>query len=185
MARTLRGLDVGWAGPLKASDKLSKLLEEENSGAFLVEFHYGVNPQSARRIVQQHGFVVQEAEVGLLPWHLLVSGHHQALRELAGHEEVAYISAGPLRPVCGRERVSGCPGPITEAGAVADYSLADNGWARDANGNVALQYIFDSMTQKLDSNVARSQVERAFSEWARYTNLSFTPAAQSGAARTV
>ncbi len=106
------------------------------------------------------------------------------MRELAGHEEVAYIMRADPELLT-RKRVAGCAGPIAEAGPVADYSLADTGWPRDAQGNVALQYIFDTMTQKLDSNVARSQVERAFSEWARYTNLAFTPAQQAGGARTI
>lgn len=182
-APDLRDLGVSWAGPLDPADKLSRLLEEENSGAFLVEFHPGVGRQVGRRIALQHGFLVHETE-GLLPGHLLVTGNHQALRELAGHEEVSYIlPAGP--ELFRGPRVSGCPGPITEAGPVADYALADSGWPQDSNGNVALEYIFDSMTQKLDANVARSQVERAFSEWARYGNITFTPALTSGAARTI
>jgi hypothetical protein len=179
----LRGLGVKWAGPLEAADKLSKGLNDENSGAFLVEFHRGVNRRTAQRIVQQHGFLVHETE-GVLAWHLLVTGAHAALRELAGHEEVAYIMRADPELLT-RKRVAGCPGPITEAGPVADYALADTGWLRDAQGNAALQYIFDTMTQKLDSNVARSQVERAFSEWARYANLTFTPAQQTGGARTI
>ncbi len=182
-APDLRDLGVSWAGPLDPADKLSGLLEKENSGAFLVEFQPGVGPATARRIALQHGFLVHETE-GLLPGHLLVTGNHQALPELAGHEEVSYIlPAGP--ELFRGKRVSGCPGPITEAGPVADYALADSGWPQDSNGKVDLQYIFDSMTQKLDANVARSQVERAFSEWARYGNIAFTPAMQSGAARTV
>jgi hypothetical protein len=182
-APDLRDLGVVWAGPLDPADKLSQWLEDENSGAFLVEFHPGVSPQTARRIALQHGFLVHETE-GLLPGHLLVTGNHQALRELAGHEEVAYIlPAGP--ELFNGKRVSGCPGPITVAGPVADYALADSGWPPDAQGNVALQYMFDTITSKLDANVVLSQVERAFAEWARYANIAFTPALQSGAARTI
>ncbi|MDR3702791.1 MAG: matrixin family metalloprotease [Candidatus Sulfopaludibacter sp.] len=179
----LSGLGARWTGPLDAADKLSKGLNDENSGTYLVEFHRGVNPRVARGIVRQHGFLVHETE-GLIPWHLLVTGGHSALRDLAGHEEVAYIMRADPE-LLARKRVAGCGGPITEAGPVADYALADTGWLRDAQGNAALQYIFATMTQKLDANVARSQVERAFSEWARYTNLTFTPAQQTGAARTI
>ncbi len=179
----LSGLDVEWAGPLDAADKLSKGLNDEDSGTYLVEFHGGVSSPMARRIVRQHGFLVHETE-GLIPWHLLVTGGHSALRDLAGHEEVAYIMRADPELLT-RKRVAGCAGPITEAGPVADYALADTGWLRDAQGNVALQYIFDTITQQLDSNVARSQVERAFSEWARYTNLTFTPTQQTGTARTI
>ncbi len=179
----LSGLDVEWAGPLDASDKLSKGLNDENSGVFLVEFHRGVGSRVARGIARQHGFLVHETD-GLIPWHLLVTGDHSALRALAGHEEVAYIMRADPELLT-RKRLAGCAGPITEAGPVADYALADTGWLRDAQGNVALQYIFNTMTQKLDSNVARSQVERAFSEWARYTNVTFTPGQLTGTGRTI
>ena len=176
-------LPVVWASPLDPLDKLSRTLEAENSGAYIVEFHRGITPQSARSIARRHGFEAHEVD-GLLPWHLLVTGSHASLGSLAGNEEVAYVL--PASPeLFGGKRVSGCPGPIAEAGPIADYSLADTGWTRDSSGQVSLQYIFDSMTRKLDANVARSQVERAFSEWARYTNLSFTPALQAGGARTV
>jgi len=182
-APDLRDLGVSWSGPLDPGDKLSRLLTEENSGAFLVEFHPGVNPLLARSIARQHGFEVHEVD-GLLPGHLLVTGNHHALKLLADHQEVSYIlPAGPELLV--RRRVYGCPGPITEAGPIADYALADSGWPKDAQGHVALQYMFDSVTQKLDANVARSQVERAFSEWQRYASVTFSPALQAGAAREI
>jgi hypothetical protein len=178
-----RNLGVRWAGPLEASDKLSPALAAEMSGAYLVSFHRGMAGRAARSIAAQHGFQVLEVE-GVLPWHLLVTGNHLALPALAGHGEVAYIApAGPVM-FSGR-RVFGCAGAITEPAPVADYVLADSGWPKDEQGRVALQYVFASMTRKLDSNVARSQVERALGEWSRYTNLTFTPGAQAGAARTI
>src|ERR1035438_4628875 len=54
-APDLGGLGVSWAGPMDPGDKLSRMLEEENSGAFLVEFHPGVGRRVARRIALQHG----------------------------------------------------------------------------------------------------------------------------------
>jgi hypothetical protein len=86
----LSGLGARWTGPLDAADKLSKGLNDEDSGSYLVEFHRGVKSRVARGIVQQHGFLVHDTN-GLIPWHLLVTGGHSALRDLAGHEEVAYI----------------------------------------------------------------------------------------------
>ncbi len=182
-AADLRGLDLASARAFLPEEKLSPLLPADTSGLFLVEFHPGTSPAKAREIAQRHGFLAPRVE-GLLAGHVLVSGRYAALRELAGQDEVAYIlPASPDLFIA--HRVAGCPGPITQAGPVADYILADTGWPRDSSGNVALQYIFDTVTAKLDPNVARSQVERAFSEWARYTNVSFRPTSQAGGARTI
>lgn len=178
----LWGLGVVWAGAMNGADKISPLLAGQADGLVLVEFHPGVEGQTARAIAAQHGFAVHEI-AGLLPGHLVLGGDRRGLADLAGHPEVAYIL--PAAPgLAGRRAVYGCPGPITGAGPVADYALADNGWSKDASGNVALQYVFDSLTQKMDAGIARAQVERAFTEWARYANISFTPAVAS-AARTI
>ncbi len=179
----LRRLPIVWMGSLRPADKLSRALEERPSAWYLVEFHPGTSGEAARAIAGQHGFVIEEV-LGLVPGHLVVSGAYAKLRALAEHEEVAYILPADPGLLRGR-RVAGCPGPITEAGPLADYVLADSGWPRDAQGHVALQYLFDSMTGKLDANVARSQVERAFAEWARYSGLSFSPAVQGGGSRTI
>jgi hypothetical protein len=182
-APDLRGLGVTWAGPLRTVDKLSNLLARENTGAYLVVLHPGVEAAAAGRIARRQGFEMHDAE-GLLPGHLLLTGNHHALAALAGHEEIAYIlPAGP--EMFTSKRVYGCPGPITEAGPVAEYSLAATGWPKDAQGRVALQYVFESMTRKLDSSIARSEVERALAEWARYSNVSFSPGTKAGQARSI
>jgi hypothetical protein len=163
--------------------KLSRLLAEENSGLYLVVFRADVTVERARDIARRDGYISYAVE-GLLRGHLVVSGRHGALTALAGHDEVAYVlPADPELLV--RKRVYGCTGPITAASTAAGYSMAATGWPKDAQGRVALEYVFDSMTRKLDPNVARSQVERALSEWARYANISFTPALQPGGSRTI
>lgn len=179
----LAGLGVRQAGPLEAADKLSPLLVEERSGAYLVELHPGVDPRVGRSMVRRLGFQVHET-AGLLPGHLLVTGNRQELEALAAHDEVAYVLPAGAELFTAR-KVVGCPGGFTEVGPLADYVLAGTGWPKDAQGRVALQYIFDTVTRKLDANVARSQVERALMEWTRYANVTFTPAMRSGGGRTV
>jgi hypothetical protein len=164
-------------------EKLSRLLAGENSGLYLLVFRPDVAPERARDIARRDGYFCHSVD-GLLPGHLVVSGHHAALAELAGHDEVAYVlPADPELLI--RKRVYGCAGPIMTTSSVAEYRLAATGWPKDEQGRVVLQYVLDSMTRKLDPNIARSQVERALSEWARYANISFTPALQPGGSRTI
>jgi len=172
-----------WVTAGARDEKLSRLLAEENSGLYLVVFRADVTAERARDIARRDGYFSYAVE-GLLPGHLVVSGRHAALAALAGHDEVAYVlPAGHEMLV--RKRVYGCNGPISAPGTVAEYSIAATGWPKDAEGRVALQYVLDSVTRKLDSNVARSQVERALSEWAHYANISFTPVLQPGGSRTI
>src|SRR5271157_5202535 len=162
----LRGLDVLWAGPMEAVDKISPALANDSSGVYLVMFHPDVESEPARDIVQSRGLQILE-NPGLLPGHLLVAGHRARVLTLAAHDAVAYIM--PARTELAlRKRVYGCPGALTPAGSVADYVLADSGWPADASGGVALGYFFESLTPKLDSNTVQSEIERALAQWARY-----------------
>jgi hypothetical protein len=133
--------------------------------------------------VVSEGFQVLE-NPNLLPAQLLVAGPSSHLIELAANDGVAYILPASADLIIGN-RVMGCAGPLTEAGPVAEYALVGNGWAPDPGGGVAHRYFFDSTAPKLDANLVRGEIERAFLEWARYANISFTPADGEAAARSI
>lgn len=179
----LHGLGVTWAGPLEPTDKISPELANDQGDVYLVMFHPDVEPEAAHEMVEQSGLWMLE-NPGLLPGHLLVTGSRDRVLSLSASDEVAYIM--PARTELAlRRRVFACPGPLTPAGSVADYALMGTGWPKDANGGVALQYFFDSLTPKLDSNAARSEIERALAEWARYANITFSAAQQASAAHSI
>jgi hypothetical protein len=178
----LHGLDAVWAGPLDAASKLSPQLEFQPSGTYLIEFHPDIEPALARGIAEEQGFHA-ETVAGLAPWHVLAAGSADRLRGLAGRDEVAYILPAPPELFVQR-RLFACTGPITAAGPVADYALADSGWPPE-NGVVALNYFFESLPGNLDQNAARTAVESAFAEWARYANVTFTAGQQEEAARSI
>jgi hypothetical protein len=179
----LRGLGVTWAGAMEAADKISPALADDASGVYLLMFHPDVAAGIARGIVEDRGLQILE-NPGLLPDHLLVAGSRDDVLRLAAYDGVAYIL--PARTELAlRKRAYGCPGALTPAGTVADYVLASSGWPKDAGGEVTLQYFFDSVTSELDSNTARSEIERALAEWARYANLSFSAGQQPSAARSI
>jgi hypothetical protein len=179
----LPGLDVRWAGPLAASDKLSRELMRSRQAFYLVMFHPDVAANDARQIVRRYGFWILD-HPDLLPGHLLVSGSSYRLRDLAGHDDVAYILPASADLVAGR-RLIGCTGALTANGPVGDYVEVSSGWAKDSEGRADLHYFFQSLTPKLEENAERNEILRALAEWARYANLDFSPADSPSAARTV
>jgi len=179
----LDGLDISWAGPLAASDKLSRELARSRYPAFLVIFHPDVSPAEARDAADQAGYWTLD-HPDLLPSHLLVTGSYHRLRDLAARDEVAYIVPASTDLLAGR-RVIGCAGPLTSAGPVGAYVEVSSGWSKDPAGRVALRYAFQSLTPKIEENAERNEVARALAEWARYTNLDFSPGSDPFALRTI
>ena len=178
----LAGLGVLSAGVLEPADKISPLLADQVTGALLVVFHADVEIAKARDTVRARGFDLLE-NAALLAGHLVVSGPHSALGALAESDDVAYIMPASSELAAGIP-LAGCAGAATEAGPVGEYALVSRGWPHDAGGNVALGYFVRSLTDKMDADTARSEIERALREWTRYSNFTFS-LGQQGAERTV
>jgi len=179
----LEGLDVTWAGTLDAMDKISPLLSEAPAAAYLVIFHPDVDMDLARNLVMRNGLDIIP-NPSLLPAQVLAAGPFAALSGLAAYDEVAYIMPASADLVAGNP-VWGCAGPLTEAGPVGDYVEVGKGWSRDASGVAAVKYVFQSLTDKMDQNTVMSEIARAFAEWQKYANVSFSPGDEATAARTI
>lgn len=179
----LRGLNVRWAGPMAAADKISPALAGDAGETYLILFHPDTNADDARDMVRSRGLQVLENR-GLLPGHVLAAGSRARVLELAALDPVAYIMPATSELAVRRE-VHACPGALTPAGAIAEYALAASGWQVDASGGVTLGYFFETLTQKLDSNTVRAEIERALAEWTRYSGVRFLPVPRSSAARSL
>jgi hypothetical protein len=179
----LEGLGVIWAGELEAEDKISPLLAAEASNAFLVIFYPDVDMEAARAVTQIEGFEVLE-NPNLLPDQLLAIGPYAAIWGLAAWDEVSYIMPASTDLLAGNP-VMACPGPLSEAGPIGDYVEVGSGWSKDASGSVTLQYFFETLTNKMDQNTVRGEVERAFQVWASYANVSFSAGQVQGMARSI
>ena len=182
-APDLNGLEVTWAGPLQAVDKISPVLAEQVSGALLVVFHGDVDMEDARTTVRQEGFDILENS-SLLPGQLVVSGDWKRIGALAASDEVAYILPASPDLAVGIS-AAGCAGALTEAGPVGEYVLVGRGWPKDSSGSVALKYYIRSLTAKLDQNTARGEIERALREWTRYANFTLSAGGQEAAERSI
>jgi hypothetical protein len=179
----LDGLDLAYTTALEAGDKLSPALQNSSSNYFLVIFHSDVESAKTREIALNTGFDVLD-NASLLPNQMVAAGSFHRLNTLAENDEVAYIMPASPELVSGAPVVA-CPGAVTEGGAIGEYSVAGNGWSKDSKGAVALKYIIQNLTQKMDSNVARGEIERAVREWTKYANLSFTMGERADSARTI
>ena len=177
----LSDLDVDWAGRLPGSAKISPQVADYQE--FVAAFHADADMTKGRDTARTAGFEVVEQQ-GMLPNHLLISGPPERLAALAADDDVAYIFPAP-RELRLRVPVYVCPGPIAEAGPVGDYVLEGPGWPTDSSGKVALGYFFDSFPGKLDPTAVADEIARAFAEWQRYANITFTPAQKENITRGV
>jgi len=179
----LEGLDVAFAGQLEVADKISPGLATSSTNTYLIVFHSDVAAMRARELVQASGFESLDRP-GLLPNQLVIVGAFDHLAGLAAHDEVAYVMEASPDLVSGAPMV-GCSGAVTEAGSIGEYVAAGRGWPKDATGTVALKYVLQSLTEKMDPNLARGELERAFREWMKYGNVTFTAGDRADAARTI
>src|ERR1035438_3787252 len=179
----LAGLDVAWSGPLDPQAKISPVLGTQPAGAYLVIFQPDSTLADDWEFLENQGFtIIQNPD--LLPAQLLVTGPASGLPNLAGSDDVAYILPASVDLQSGFP-VLGCPGPLTEAGLVAEYAQPVATWNSTPGSGITLGYFFDQLTEKLGASQVESEVARAFATWARYTNVSFTPAAVTQAARSI
>jgi hypothetical protein len=179
----LRGLDVLWAGPMDPADKISPMVSSQPSGSYLVIWQPDTDAATDTALAQILGFTNIENS-HLLAGQALVSGAYSALPDLAALDELAYILPASAELQDG-DAIIGCAGAITGAGAAPQYVDADSGWTRDANGNVALSYYFDSVTPDVPESAVRSEIARAFAVWTQYANVTISPAALPGLARSI
>lgn len=176
-------LGANWLAEFPAENKLSPLLAEEGTGAFLIEFHGDVPAARARQVVQDAGLDLL-SHPDLLPTQLLVAGPVPRVASLAEWDEVAYIFPASSDLVAGTH-LAACGGALTEGGLLAQYVKTGSGWPVTGSAGLELHYVFTAMSSKIDASTAQSEVLRAFQEWARYAPISFTPATGSQAARTI
>ncbi len=185
---SLSGLAVRWIGRLEHQDKISpRITEQLASGhapaGYVVEFHPDVNMDEARAMVREHNLRLIENRY-LASHHLLVEGGFSAVSRLAEWDEVAYIFP-PSPELLAGTPVYACESNGTETGTTGQYVGTGYPWDVTGTGPLTLGYYFSQLTQELPSNASEQQILRAFNEWAKYANVSFTSASSATAPQTV
>jgi hypothetical protein len=180
----LRVPGLRWSGRLSAEDKISALVgsDDDAAGAYVVEFYPDVDMALARELVTETGMQTQ-AHSDLVQNQLLVLGTTGQIAGLASWDEVSYVFPASADLVAGNHVLS-CAGAMSDAGLIGQYVKVSTGWTGNAQG-VALSYVFTALTPKLPASTVQSEVNRAFSEWARYAPLIFQPGTSATAPRTI
>lgn len=187
---SLDGFPVRWIGRLEQRDKISPRISEQAAagqapGAYVVEFHPDVNMQEARVMVREHNLRLIENRY-MLSHHLLVAGGFSAMSRLATWDEVAYIFP-PSPELLAGKRVYACEGAVAaaEGGTTGQYVGTGYPWDVTGTNGLVLGYFFSQMTEELPAESSQAQILRAFNEWAKYANVSFTSAPNAQAPQTV
>jgi hypothetical protein len=187
-ATDLSGLGIRWIGRLQPSQKLSPQLDGKLSAGpappVLVEFYSDVLEGEARAIAIESGATIHE-NPDLLPHNLLIEGTGEQVRRLTGWDEVSYIFPASTDLVQGVP-VHGCAGALTIAGPVAQaVPLVGDGWAGPSHGSANLNYAFVYLTPQDPADSVESEIERAYAEWAKYVQVTFTQTNDSTASQTL
>ena len=177
-APDLRGLHVVWAGQLEAIDRQGAGLDRARS--FLVIFHRDVRPGRATELLRDFQLL---AGAELLPNQYLVAANHRALPELARRDEVAFVMPAESEMAFTR-RPYQCPGPLTEAGPIAEYATSGATWSKDSSGAFSIGYHFNAFTAKLDQNMQQAQIALAFAQWMKYAGVTIAPVALAAQPRS-
>jgi Matrixin/Bacterial Ig domain len=185
---SLRGMGVQWVGRLQPDEKISPELSGKlgpgHDDSEIVEFYSDVSDGDARTIANETGVVIRD-NPDLLPHHLLIQATGDQVRQLANWDEVSYIFPASPELVHGLP-VHACAGALTTAGPVGQaIPLVGDGWDGPGLGSANLNYAFVQLTEKAPADSVESEIRRAYSQWAKYAQITFTQASTSTSAKTL
>ncbi len=148
---------------------------------YVVEFHPDVDLEEARALVREHNLrLLENPDAGA--HRLLVSGPFGSLSRLAAWDEVAYIF--PASPeLIAHVPVRACAGAVVQQTTVAQYSGPGYPWP--VTSGLTLGYVFSQLTAKLPAASTQSEILRAFNEWSKAANITFTAGASAQATQTM
>jgi hypothetical protein len=180
-------LGAQWVGRLQPAQKISPYLNgvlTSTAGTpVVVEFYSDVPSGEARGIANEVGLAIQD-NPDLLPNHLLLSGTGSQLLELAQWDEVSYIFPASPALVQGTP-VHGCAGALTADGPVGQSVPLVGGWDGPGQPSVNLNYAFVHLTQQDPADSVESEIERAYAEWSKVVQVTFTQTNDATAPQTI
>jgi len=185
---SLSGLGIQWMGRLQPAEKLSPELDGQlvagQAPPVVVEFYSDVRDGEARAVALESGVSIHE-NPDLLPHHLLIEGTVDQVRQLTDWDEVSYIFPASTQLISGLP-VHGCAGALTTDGPVGQaVPLVGDGWDGPGLGSANLNYAFVYVTAQQPADSVESEIERAYAEWAKYVQVSFTQTDDPNGAQTL
>lgn len=180
----LDDLGLRWLGNLEPADKISPLLPIDSPDPVLIEFHPDIDLNDARTLLSANGAVLVD-HPNLNPHHLLARLTAAQLEALAERDEIAYFLPASPDLVSGRPAIA-CLSGLTLEGAAAQYiPMIGDGWDGPGLNAATIGYYFSSTTGQVPEDTVRSEVLRAYAEWAKYVKVSFVPASAPDALQMI
>jgi hypothetical protein len=182
-----KGLGLRSVAAVAADSKVSVELSgarRKTSQFVLVEFYPDVELSEARSMILDQHMDLRE-NPDLLANQLLASGTSEQIMALGLWEEVAYIFPASDELIQGLP-LHACAGALTDQGPVGQFVLhVGEGWDGPGINGADLNYAFVNSTPKLRAEAVKTEVARAFAEWAKHAKLTFTQIESTSAARTI
>lgn len=183
----LTDLGITWTGELDAADKVSPLLATDDADSIrpvLIELYPDIALNDARALVLDAGAILIE-NPDVAGRQLLIGANAAQIGALAKHDEVSYIFPAADELASGQPSVA-CAGALTAQGVAGQYiAKIGDGWDGPGQGAAILGYYFGAMTAQLPVASTRTEILRAFNQWARYIRLTFTQAERPDALRGI
>ena len=177
-----------WVGRLEDRDKISPLLAAGSHSfgsrhTVVVEFHSDVDMNDARDMIVEHNLkIVENPDLGSRQ--LLVRGFFGDITRLAPWDEVAYVFPASHELVTG-VHVRACAGAVVLQTTVAQYATSAMPWPVNGAEGLTLGYVFTHLTDKQPASTTKSEILRAFNDWAKYANITVVPGSDPRALRSV
>jgi hypothetical protein len=177
-----------WFGRLEATDKLSVDSARDIARDFpaypltVIEFQPDVSPATVLERLAAAGTAAVRSKA--LPGYMAAIATDRATIEaLANDDAVAWIYPGTTDLIASGALI--CEGVNGAEGIVANYATMGDGWDGSGLGSVSLSYYLQKGTVDIALALQAGEIARALTEWARFVDVRWQPAAKAGEERSV
>ena len=146
-----------------------------------IEFHPDLTHTAVAARLSAAG--VAGVPAARLPAHVaMIATDRVAIERLAADDAVAWVYPA-TSDVAGAALV--CEGIVSAHGIVANYATVGDGWDGPGNRSVDLSYFLSAGSTDLSPSLQVGEIARAVTEWSRYVDVRWRPAAAAGEARSL
>jgi hypothetical protein len=177
-----------WVGQLGPTDKLSIDTTKDIARDFpaypltVVEFQPDVSHATVIERLAAAGTAPVRSKA--LPGYMAaIPTERTAIETLANDDAVAWMYPGTTDLIASGALM--CEGVNRGEGIVANYATVGDGWDGSGLGTVSLSYYLLKGTVDVAVSLQAGEIARALTEWSRFVDVRWAPAARSGEQRSL
>ena len=189
LSESFDGLGVTYRAALEAWDKLPEKVLSDTAAwrtpvPMVFEFYQDVSGEDARAALLLAGATLRQ-HPDLRPWQVLADASPQLAYQMAGDSRLAYVFPASAALLSGAPSIA-CQSGWAGAGIAAALAAGQgDGWDGPGKGSATLTYSLGALTDRLDADLARSEIERALAEWVSHVKLHLSRSTSRIAERNV